>query len=210
MNTTFIVKNQNINASDTLYSRYDIRGLVEELLEARCCHKRYLYENYRVVYGGRYTILLNKRTKERVCMVTRERGVKNNLYKAVLYLVARSRGVYGTEIQSYIDNGSTTYFGLLEYLLEFGYHRHYTKEELSRYDKIVHNEQDLEVGFLYVLLIDRFGYTKEELDKLVEEAVCSETTKTQLRMAKRIKKKTPSKTSTKTRHTKTREDLEKL
>lgn len=172
-----------------------------------------LNELYRVVYGGKYTVLLDKYTGERLAMVTREDGKKNNLYEAVLFLLARFRGVYGTEIDRYIKSGCTTYIGLMQYLLEFGFASKYTPEDVKKLHKIIEDEENPEIGFLYLMLYDRFKYKKDQIDELVKEATCSEKISTKRRKCKKayekkLKEKPIRKPSKKT--AKSRKDLENL
>ena len=175
--------------------------------------KKRLSELYRVVYGGKYTILLDNYTGERLDKVTREESVKPNLYKAVLYLLLRFRGVYGSEIERYFKNTPWTYIGLMEYLLEFGFKNSYIHSEVLRLHELIEAEQDPEVGFLYILAYDRFGYTKDEIDELVKNATCSEKTSTKRRKCTKSYKeklkehpiKRPKRASAKNR-----EDLESL
>lgn len=154
----------------------DFQRIIKKIFE-----KKRLSDLYRVVYGGNYTILLDNYTGDRLDKVTREKTVKPNLYKAVLYLLLRFRGVYGTEIERYLKNTPWTYLGLMEYLLEFGFKNNYTHTEVLKLHELIEVEQDPEVGFLYVLAYDRFGYTKDEIDELVKNAICSEKASTKRR-----------------------------
>lgn len=177
--------------------------------------KKRLAELYRVVYGGNYTILLDNYTGtgERLEKVTREDGVRPNIYKAVLYLLLRYRGVYGTEIERYLEKTPWTYTGLMEYLLEFGFRSNYTHEDVLKLHELVEAEQDPEVGFLYILAYDRFGYTKDEIDELVKNATCSEKTSTKRRKCTKVYKEKLKEhpiQKSKRKKAETREDLEQL
>lgn len=163
----------------------------------------------RVVYGGDYTILLDKKTGDRICRVKREKTERPNLTKAILYLLLKSEGIYGREIQGYFDNYCYSYMGLMEYLLEYGSKSSYSRDDLRRYKEMIDNEDDDELGFLYVLIYDRFGINKEDIDILVKEAICSETDKTKLRKLKKRKIKKHSKV-VKKNSVESREELEKL
>lgn len=185
------------------------REIIKKIFE-----KKRLSELYRVVYGGNYTILLDNYTGDRLEKVTREKTVKPNLYKAVLYLLLRFRGVYGSEIEKYLKNTPWTYMGLMEYLLEFGFKNSYKHDEVLKLHALIEAEQDPEVGFLYILAYDRFGYTKDEIDELVKNAICSEKVSTKRRKCKKAYEKKlkehPIKKPKKEKTTKNREDLEQL
>jgi len=175
--------------------------------------KKRLAELYRVVYGGKYTILLDNYTGERLDKVTREDNVRPNIYKAVLYLLLRYRGVYGTEIERYLGKTPWTYTGLMEYLLEFGFRPNYTHEDVLKLHELIEAEHDPEVGFLYILAYDRFGYTKDEIDELVKNATCSEKTSTKRRKCTKVYKEKLKEHPIhrpKRKKAETREDLEEL
>lgn len=158
----------------------DLRAIVKKIFTPKP-----LSELYRVVYGGDRTILIDNKTGDRLEMVTREKKEYNNLYKAVLYLLLKYRGVYGSEIERFLFKTPWTYIGLMEYLLEFGYRNKYTHEDVMKLHELVEAEEDPEVGFLYILAYDRFRYTKKEIDELVKNATCSEKTSTKRRKCKK-------------------------
>lgn len=168
--------------------------------------RKNITDYYRVVYGGDYTILLNKGTGERVCSVKREKGEKNNLRKAVLYLVLKLKRVYGTEIEEYFHSFEMTRYGLMLYLLQYGYHKNYTPEDVDEYMNYIQWEDDPEIGFMYIILLDRFGITKFVIDDLIGNAVCSETDKTRLRL---VKKRKYEKHARSKRTAKAREEIKK-
>lgn len=161
----------------------------------------------RVVYGGDYTILLDKNTGERICKVKREKAERNNLTKAILYLLLKSQDVYGTEIEKYLENDCCNYIGLMRYLLEYGERQSYTQKDVMEYHEMIEREVDPEVGFMYVMLLDRFDVKPEQIDILIKEAVCTETDKTRLRLAKKRKIKKHNRAK---KTAKSREELEKL
>lgn len=176
--------------------------------------RRFLYmknhlDMLRVVYGGQYTILIDNYSGDRICKVIREKGVKNDLTKAVLYLLLKTNNVYGKEIERYIHSGyHCGRMPLMEYLLQYGYRDHYTKEDVDKYMDIITSEEDLENGFMYMLLYDRYLVERADVENLINNATCSETDKTRLRMLKKRKNEKRTRSSKKT--IKSREELEML
>ena len=198
MNTTEFKSDDNV--SDLIERFIFFSNLLNEL------DAKKPFDRYRVVYGGQYTILLDKTTGKRVCSVKREKGDKNNLTKAVLYLVFKLKKVYGTEIENYFHTFDMTRYGVMMYLLQYGNHKNYKPEDIDGYLKMIDRENDPEVGFMYMIMADRFNVKKEQIDILIENAICSETDKTRLRLSKKRKYEKHARSK---RTAKTRKEIEK-
>ena len=153
--------------------------------------KKYLTElipisEFRVVYGGNHTVLLNKRSGRRVCQVVKDDDDINSLPRAVLYLVLKFKGLGGKQIQDwskvfigYSTRKWKTSFEheFLRWLLEYGAKEHYTASEVNDILNTIYFHPNTPTSldaFLFFLCEDRFGIAADEIHELISSAVCSE------------------------------------
>ena len=145
---------------------------------------------FRVVYGGKHTILLHKQSGKRVCKVTKEPNESYSLRRAVLYLVLKFNGIGGKEIEEW-SSRFINYANLrmraefenafLKWLLEFGFQESYDLDQIDDILKRIYYRGagcSCFDGFLYFLCWDMFGIAEEQIDELISSAVCSEKPKT--------------------------------
>lgn len=142
-------------------------------------------ENVRIVYGGGHTILINKKTGKRLCMVTRDKDDPEDLTRAVLYLLLKYKGLGGSKIHEWSSSMLVWVMlrmwynferDFLYWLLDNAYHSYSSNEA----DEIIHtiyyhkDSSNSLNSFLYFLCKDRYGIKREDIDALISEATCSE------------------------------------
>lgn len=169
---------------------------------------RTLSESYRIVYGGDVTVLISKIIpKWRIAMVTREKGVKNDLEKAVLYLLLKERELGGNEFwKTYVDAYWVGYDVrkkvdisdpvvqniILKMVLYMNLYSRYRKTEEFVWAYIFplfRDSKDLETALLRLACGGAYNFKQDEIDELINNATCSEKEKTILRKAKKKVKK---------------------
>ena len=166
-----------------------------------------LSESYRIVYGGDVTVLISRIIpKCRIALVRREKGVKNDLEKAVLYLLLKRKQIGGNEFwKTYVDDYWVGYDvrkkvdisdpvvqnKIYRMILNMNLFPGIMKTEDFVWDHIFalfRDSKDLETALLR-LACGTNKYDQDEIDELINNATCSEKEKTILRKAKKKVKK---------------------